>query len=163
MIPRRNIQRVPVQRVGHGRPGAALPPSTDMVAIEEPLEIRLVFDNAGEHVDQSISVTMRTPGADYELAAGFLVGEGILRDPDELHEIRYCFNRPGEEQQYNIVSVHLRPGARPDISRLQRNFYTTSSCGVCGKASLEALQIQSCPILLADKPLMGTSPTVMMT
>jgi len=157
MIPRRNIQRVPVQRVGaprdpQHRAGSA---TIDMVAIEEPLEIRLVFDGDGGQVDQtrSVSITMRTPGADYELAAGFLVGEGILRDPDELHEIRYCVGKQGEAQQYNVVSVRLRPGVQPDIARLQRNFYTTSSCGVCGKASLEALEVQSCPVLAQDKPL----------
>lgn len=172
MIPRRNIQRVPVQRVSasNGRkPQHGGATTTDMVAIEEPLEIRLVFttemastgmqshDRAGERVDetrtQSVSITMRTPGADYELAAGFLVGEGILRDPDELREIRYCVGKHGEEQQYNVLSVRLRPGVRPDIERLRRNFYTTSSCGVCGKASLEALKIQSCPLLAQDKPL----------
>ena len=162
MIPRRNIQRVPVQRVGPQQSHRAGATTTDMVAIEEPLEIRLVFpagmqshDGADERINQSISITMRTPGADYELAAGFLVGEGILRDPDELHEIRYCVDRSDEAQQYNVVSVHLRPGVRPDIARLQRNFYTTSSCGVCGKASLEALQIQSCPVLAQDKPLIA--------
>ena len=157
MIPRRNIQRVPVQRVGaprdpQHRAGSA---TIDMVAVEEPLEIRLVFDGDGGQADQtrSVSITMRTPGADYELATGFLVGEGILRDPDELHEIRYCVGKQGEAQQYNVVSVRLRPGVRPDIARLQRNFYTTSSCGVCGKASLEALEVQSCPVLARDKPL----------
>ena len=153
MIPKRNIQRIVVQRV---RDGAAQQ-ARDVVAVEEPLEIRLVIDRDGQRVEQSISITMRTPGEDFELAAGFLVGEGILRQPDEVQHIKYCLDRVKEEQQYNVVSVHLRPGVSFDESKLLRHFYTTSSCGVCGKASLDALQIQSCPVLPQGVPRIAAS------
>ena len=110
----------------------------DVLATEEPLEIRLVA--GAEAPSQSISITMRTPGNDFELAAGFLCTEGILRAPDAIESIPYCVDGK-EEQGYNVVSVALRPWVSFDASRLMRNFYTTSSCGVCGKASLDALRV----------------------
>ena len=149
MIPRRNIQHLLVQRM---RPGYAAR-QDDVVAVEEPLEIRLIYDNAGQRAEQSLSITMRTPGDDFELAAGFLVGEGILHHAEEIHEIRYCVDRVKEAQAYNVLSVHLRPGVQFDSARLLRHFYTTSSCGVCGKASLEALEVQGAPALSADGPI----------
>src|SRR4030088_2717474 len=109
----------------------------DVLATEEPMETRLVA--AGRR--HSIAVTMRTPGSDFELAAGFLYGEGILAGREEIRAITYC--RDGEvdpEQRYNIVNVELRGGFDPDLRTLERHFYTNSSCGVCGKASLEALE-----------------------
>jgi FdhD protein len=86
---------------------------------------------------------MRTPGSDFELAAGFLFGESIITHRDDVLDIAYCTDE-AEEQTYNVVSVTLRPGLRPDLERLNRNFFTTSSCGVCGKASLEALEVAGC-------------------
>jgi FdhD protein len=118
-------------------------PQGDVVATEEPLEIRVALPGASE---RSISVTMRTPGNDFELAVGFLASEGVVRSREDVEQVRYCVGGP-EEQQFNVVTVALRPGARFDPSRLERNFYTTSSCGVCGKASLEALEMQECPTL----------------
>ncbi len=85
---------------------------------------------------------MRTPGDDFELAAGFLYTEGILRGREDVSDLRYC--RGSEPQEYNIVSVRLRDSAAFDKSLLTRNFYTTSSCGVCGKASLEAVEVRGC-------------------
>jgi FdhD protein len=104
-------------------------------------------------VSRSVSVTMRTPGHDFELAAGFLFAEGILRFRDQVREIAYC---SGEEpQEYNLVSVRLREGVGVDPGLLSRNFYTSSSCGVCGKASLEALEIKGCEPLSGALRLEG--------
>jgi FdhD protein len=89
---------------------------------------------------------MRTPGDDFELAAGFLYGEGIIAGQGDLVDVSYCTDED-EDQQLNIVNVTLRPGLTFDVSRLERNFYTTSSCGVCGKAALDALEVQGCAVL----------------
>ena len=96
----------------------------DLLAVEEPLEIRVSGRVA--------SITMRTPGDDAALAVGFLFTEGILRDRDEIAAVRAC-------GAGSVVRVELAPGTTVDLARLDRNFYTTSSCGVCGKTSLEAL------------------------
>jgi FdhD protein len=117
----------------------------DLLAVEEPLEIRIVrAGDAGRGADAGahrVSVTMRTPGADFELAAGFLYGEGLINGGEQIARIRYCTDAV---QQYNTVSVHLAPGADFDPALLSRNFYTTSSCGVCGKASIEAVIGPAC-------------------
>lgn len=126
----------------------------DVVATEEPLEIRVVRAEAGRPVASSVSVTMRTPGNDFELAAGFLFSEGILHSREEIAQISYCVDVPAE-QQFNVVNVYLRPGIPFDDSRLRRNFYITSSCGICGKASLEALQVQGCRPFPADGPVVS--------
>jgi FdhD protein len=119
----------------------------DILAAEEPLEIRLLWDEDGLTVRKSIAVTMRTPGDDFELAVGFLFGESIVRDRDDLVDVAYCIDEEDADQQFNIVTVTLRPGLTLDLARLERNFYTTSSCGVCGKATLEALELQGCEIV----------------
>ncbi|MBA2663400.1 MAG: formate dehydrogenase accessory sulfurtransferase FdhD [Bradymonadaceae bacterium] len=121
----------------------------DLLAIEEPLEIRLNFELAGRLAQKSISITMRTPGDDFALAAGFLFSEGIVRKPADIAEIAYCIDPKSDAPNPNIVRVTLSPDTRFDAARLHRNFYTTSSCGVCGKASLEALRTQGCPTLAA--------------
>jgi FdhD protein len=118
----------------------------DLLAAEEPLEMRLIWKDGRKTVTRSIAVTMRTPGNDFELAAGFLYGEGIIASPEDVADISYCTDED-EEQAFNIVTVTLRPGLVFDASRLERNFYTTSSCGVCGKAALESLEVQGCDIL----------------
>jgi FdhD protein len=115
----------------------------DSVAAEEPLEIRVVRQDGDEAVTTSISITMRTPGEDFELAAGFLFTEGLVDGAEAVERISYCVDE-FVDQQYNVVSVYLRPGVSLDPTRFARNFYTTSSCGVCGKASLEALRTQGC-------------------
>jgi FdhD protein len=107
----------------------------DAIAVEEPLEIRLLktgsLDNHG--TGRAVSITMRTPGADTELAMGFLYGEGILRETRDVADARHC------GPTGNVVRVTVRADLPLDFDRLQRNFYTTSSCGVCGKASIEAV------------------------
>ncbi|GAA1438130.1 MULTISPECIES: formate dehydrogenase accessory sulfurtransferase FdhD [Nocardiopsis] len=108
----------------------------DTFVVEEPLEIRL----DGE----PLSVTMRTPGDDFDLAAGFLVSEGVVSRAEEITAIRYCAGATEDgSNTYNVLDVSLAPGVpRPDTS-LERNFYTTSSCGLCGKASLDAVRTQA--------------------
>ena len=116
----------------------------DTLATEEPVEIRLL---AGQ-TTQTVAVTMRTPGADFELAAGFLYGEGIIDSPEDVQKISYCVDSELDaEQKYNIVNVELRRGREFDLRPLERHFYTTSACGVCGKASLEQLELRGCPVM----------------
>ncbi len=108
----------------------------DVVAVEEPLEIRVGFVEGDVQGQRAVSITMRTPGDDFELAAGFLFTEGLLQSPDQVVGIRHCGRG---DAPTNTVRVDVRPGVSVELDRLQRNFYTTSSCGVCGKTSLEAL------------------------
>jgi FdhD protein len=114
---------------------------SDQVAAEEPMELRLL---AGAQ-RRTVAVTMRTPGGDFELAAGFLFAEGVLTTRDQIRQITYCTD-PGvdADQHYNIVQVSLRGGELPDLAVLERYFYATSACGVCGRASLEALRLRGC-------------------
>jgi FdhD protein len=110
-----------------------LSPRQDVVVVEEPLEIRIA--QAGETgPGTSMSITMRTPGQDIELAIGFLHGEGIIRSREDVADSRIC------GPVGNVVRIQLAEGAAHDPDRLQRNFYTTSSCGVCGNASLAAVE-----------------------
>ena len=123
---------------------------SDELAVEEPLEIRLGYDRDGRHVVQSVSITMRTPGHDPDLAVGFLFTEGILTAPDQVAGVR-----SGDE--LNAVCVDLQPGVAVDLGRLERHFYTSSSCGVCGKVALDAVRV-TCPIRLADdRPVIEAS------
>jgi FdhD protein len=103
----------------------------ETVVVEEPLEIRVG--------DKPVSVTMRTPGHDFELAAGFLFTEGIVPSAADIEHIRH-WGSP------NVVRVDLREGVRVDLQRLQRHFYATSSCGVCGKTSIDALRVNTPPV-----------------
>jgi len=112
----------------------------DEVAVEEPLEIRLAYSTPDGRATRSISITMRTPGRDHELAAGFLYGESIIRRASDIASIEDCGPVAADAGQHNVVRVELRPGVEVDLGRLQRHFYTSSSCGVCGKASLDALR-----------------------
>jgi FdhD protein len=114
---------------------------TDRLAGEEPLEIRAA--GPGQEAVR-VAVTMRTPGNDFELAAGFLHSEGLLRSPLELAEIKYCTDVELGEQAYNVVTVHLRRAF--DAGLVQRNFGVTSACGVCGKASIDSIEVASEPL-----------------
>jgi FdhD protein len=109
---------------------------TDTVAIEEPLEIRLRYSLNNRWQTQAVSVTMRTPGHDKELAAGFLFSESLIDSASDIASIEIG----GAES--NEITLELKPHVDLDWDRLRRNFYTTSSCGVCGKASLQALEIE---------------------
>jgi FdhD protein len=117
---------------------------SDYLATEEPLELRLVVGSA----TATVAVTMRTPGADFELAAGFLYGEGVIAGRGDIGRISYCTDpQIDAEQQYNIVNVGLTAQALPDLHALERHFMTSSACGVCGKASLDALELRGCPVV----------------
>lgn len=137
-----------VARERTGRPGAAVrtqvsfvdgretTKGSDWVATEEPLEIRI--HHSGER--HTAAVTMRTPGHDFELTAGWLHAEGVVTNRDEIASLAYCVDRGlGEEQRYNIVNAHLRLARPVDLRPLERHFFTTSACGVCGKAGLDQL------------------------
>lgn len=129
-----SVVRRPVDRISLTRGEMERARRRDALATEEPLEIRTT---RGDGPPDRVAVTMRTPGSDFELAAGFLFGEGVVRRSGDISAIRYCVgDRP---QQYNEVEVHLAAGVAFDGAALERNFYTTSSCGVCGKASIEAV------------------------
>lgn len=109
---------------------------SDYLTVEEPLEIR-VFG-------KSLAVTMRTPGHDFELAAGFLVSEGVIHRNEDLVTARYCAGATVDDgNTYNVLDTTLAPGVDPPDPSLERNFYTTSSCGLCGKASIEAVHTAS--------------------
>ena len=132
-----------VRRIGSGADDSEF---TDVLAVEEPLEIRIGFPD-GTH--KAISITMRTPAEDGELAAGFLFTEGILKSPEQIKQIRHCglkirkgsgtLDRAGALNS-NTIRVDLAEGVDVDLERLKRHFYTSSSCGVCGKSSIEALK-----------------------
>ncbi|MBK7936885.1 MAG: formate dehydrogenase accessory sulfurtransferase FdhD [Lewinellaceae bacterium] len=121
------VKEVSVRRYKGSEAGDA----PDILAVEEPLEIRLEYGPEGARVVKNLSVTMRTPGADDDLAAGFLFTEGIVQQPSDIAGIR------GGE---NIITVSLDAGLKVDLQKLERHFYTTSSCGVCGKTSIDAVK-----------------------
>lgn len=121
--------------VAHTRP--------DQLAIEEPLEIRLEYWANGQPQRKSVSITMRTPGQDMELAAGFLFTEGIIAGWDDIKHIRPCGPIVEGQNFHNIVRVKLHSHVPVKTSTMDRNFYTTSSCGICGKTSIEALKINN--------------------
>jgi FdhD protein len=111
----------------------------ETLVVEEPLEIRVN--------GTAVTVTMRTPGSDIELAQGFLLTEGVIASREDVLTIRYCGGRDGRDARaadtYNVLDVTLAPGIGPPDLGVTRNFYTTSSCGVCGKASLDAVRVIS--------------------
>jgi FdhD protein len=113
----------------------------DSVAVEEPLEIRLGYSTPDGRATRSISITMRTPGNDRELAAGFLYSEAIVHRGQDIASIETCGPPAADSGNHNVVRVDLAADVEVDLGRLQRHFYTTSSCGVCGKTSLDALRI----------------------
>ena len=117
---------------------------SEHLAVEEPLEIRLGYDNSnGKRIHQSVSITMRTPGNDSELAVGFLYAEGLIRNADEIDEISPCGPQLDNKPFQNIIRVEAKPNLRLNLKRLKRYFLTNSSCGICGKASIEALRLKS--------------------
>lgn len=135
----------------------------DRLAVEEPVEFQLAYGPSNERRVKSISVTMRTPGHDFELAAGFLMSEGLIQDAADIDRLTYVSGKAKApdnqetdnldrqwpetktvgapyEPERNIVRIELMPDVRVNLGALERNFYTTSSCGICGKASLLALR-----------------------
>ncbi|OBI55045.1 formate dehydrogenase accessory sulfurtransferase FdhD [Mycobacterium sp. E787] len=128
------MSRVTARRHAHHLTADRAVTRPETLAVEEPLEIRV---NGAP-----VTVTMRTPGSDFELAQGFLLTEGVIGGRGDVLAIRYCGGRGGDgANTYNVVDVTLAPGVDPPGLDVTRNFYTTSSCGVCGKASLEAVRL----------------------
>jgi len=127
-------------------------PRFDRLATEEPLEIRL---RAGTET-RTVAITMRTPGNDFELAAGFLYGEGVIARATDVGRISYCVDVPAE-QQYNTVNVDLTVSALPALDALERHFTVTSACGVCGKASLDALRMRGVDTLASEARVDATT------
>ena len=143
----RLTQRRRITRLRLDEPGGDLRPRSsreDVLAVEEPLEVRV----NGE----SFSVTMRTPGQDFDLVAGFLVSEGILAHPDSLAAMRYCSGVDEDgHQTYNVIDARLSHGARLPESVSARQVYTSSSCGICGTASIDAVS-KVAHFVVADDP-----------
>ena len=127
-------------------------PQKDVVAVEEPMEIKLAYGTTGQRKRESIAITMRTPGQDFDLALGFLYSEGIISDNNDVIQLRYIARQLEESAQENVLLVELNPSCTFDLDRLNRHFYTTSSCGVCGKASIELVDIPATHILNRHLP-----------
>jgi len=117
----------------------------DWLAVEEPLEIRLNYSSKGRRGGKIVSITMRTPGQDRELATGLLFAEGIVRTPGEIS---------GIYADANQILVELSENVEPDLPRLERRFFASSSCGVCGKAAIESLDLDGMDVPATDSPVM---------
>ncbi|MCO6509923.1 MAG: formate dehydrogenase accessory sulfurtransferase FdhD [Aridibacter famidurans] len=128
------FSRIPVRKVSDDRSED----TSDSLAVEEPLEIRVGFLDGDVRRNRAVSITMRTPGDDFELAAGFLFTEGIISSPDQIENIKHCGPKDTEGET-NTVRLDLSDDTEIDLNSLERHFYTTSSCGVCGKSSIDAL------------------------
>lgn len=152
---RKNTSRKKIEQIVVGDDGERQRRTRrDALATEEPLEIRIVPDPVPQRsfdVAHRVSVTMRTPGEDFELTAGFLYAESLIQRREDIDTMRFCVDPALDgAQQYNIVNVTLAPGVAFDAASLQRNFYVTSSCGVCGKASIAAVRAAGCSIVHGD-------------
>ncbi|MGV3524016.1 MAG: formate dehydrogenase accessory sulfurtransferase FdhD [Candidatus Sericytochromatia bacterium] len=124
----------------------------DRLATEEPLEIRLITGPQGQPQSQSLTLTLRTPGHDYELAAGLLLAEGLIRRREQIVKMTYCVGENKNEQQYNVLQVRLHPDLQVDAGRLARFSMSTASCGLCGKVQIEQLQQELHPDFGPDSP-----------
>ncbi len=140
--PLASAERTTVRRVV----GPAAAAATDLLAVEAPLEISLSYGPAGARQVQALAVTMRTPGHDAELAAGFLLSEGIVRQAADIEKMEDRADPRRPRERGNVLRVALAPGVAVALGRLERHFYTSSSCGVCGKTSLDAVRAASCPV-----------------
>lgn len=139
---RQSVRHFKIRRMGPNSLVESTAAEDDAVATEEPLEIRLGYSGVdGERLENSISITMRTPGKDLELAVGFLFTEGIVRARQDIASVGPC-GPPAANGLVNVVKVELAADVSVDLQRLERHFYTSSSCGVCGKASLDAVAVQ---------------------
>ncbi|MEO6488293.1 MAG: formate dehydrogenase accessory sulfurtransferase FdhD [Ferruginibacter sp.] len=128
----KQVENIQIQKIVSGNRIT----TDDQVAIEEPLEIRLRYSSATGEIQKNISVTMRTPGNDDELAAGFIFTEGIIKNHEAIREIK-------SSSDQNSILVVLKQDVYPELKNIGRNFYSTSSCGICGKASIDSIRISS--------------------
>jgi len=133
-----SIKHVSVQRIENNGTSSFL----DTLSVEEPLEIRLSYGSNSERIQKNISVTMRTPGNDIDLAIGFLFTEGIITSFEDIQDA-FSIKMNCLSQKQNIVQVDLKEGFTPNLMQTDRNFYTTSSCGVCGKSSIQSIKTVS--------------------
>ena len=133
-----SVQEVLIKKVAHCKSSSA----SDILSVEEPLEIKIQYGPEGQRVEKNISVTMRTPGNDPELALGFLFTEGIIPSFEVVKKISHV-QTACTTQKKNSIQVELEENFIPDLKQSDRNFYTTSSCGVCGKASIESIKTVS--------------------
>jgi FdhD protein len=134
---RQSVRRIAVRRVGVPEAG-----DTDIVATEEPLGIRIGYSRPdGSRAEEEVSITMRTPGHDEDLAVGFLFTEGIIHAGSDVQGV-VPRGQLAPNGLANVVRVELTPGVKVDFKRLERHFYTSSSCGVCGKASIDSVAVQ---------------------
>ncbi|NML66753.1 formate dehydrogenase accessory sulfurtransferase FdhD [Hymenobacter sp. RP-2-7] len=126
--------------------GEGATPATDLLAVEAPLEISLGYGPADQRLAHTLAVTMRTPGHDAELAAGFLLSEGLVHQATDITSLAHQADPRRPKERGNVLQAELAPGVAVALGRLERHFYTSSSCGVCGKTSIEAVQAASCPV-----------------
>ncbi|MFC4149304.1 formate dehydrogenase accessory sulfurtransferase FdhD [Micromonospora mangrovi] len=150
---RRGVQRIDLDAAGDGR---ARVRRQDTLAVEEPLEIRVGPGGPGRR--KPLAVTMRTPGDDLDLAIGFLLTEGLIGSADDVHTAQLCAGAD-TPNTYNVADVVLAPGVPPPVTDVSRNFYTTSSCGVCGKASIDSVRTRS-RFAVVDDPLVVPADTL---
>jgi FdhD protein len=150
-----SMKHLPVRKVV----GFTSSPFSDLLSIEEPLEIRIIYGPPSERDQKSISVTMRTPGNDPELAIGFLFTEGIISSYQDVKEV-YHVSIACSSQQKNIVQVELTEDFTPHLVHVDRNFYTSSSCGVCGKGSIQSIRTVS-PFCNMDTPRLNLSTDIL--
>ncbi|MFO7822669.1 MAG: formate dehydrogenase accessory sulfurtransferase FdhD [Cyclobacterium sp.] len=132
----------------------------DLMAMEEPLQIRLEFEKAGVWHKKDLLVTMRSPGDDFDLATGFLYSEGIIHGEKDILLMRYC-RQVKEEEKGNVLLVRLAPNPEMDLLGLDRNFYTHSSCGVCGKTAIDAVRCKAAS--LSEDPEWQVDPDTLMS
>ncbi|MBD2769067.1 formate dehydrogenase accessory sulfurtransferase FdhD [Hymenobacter sp. BT664] len=149
LLPAASYEFTTIQKVSGAGPAVQ---ASDQLAAEEPLEIRVGYEEAGQRRHRTLSVTMRTPGHDEELAAGFLLTEGFIRSKADLLGIIPCPDVRKAEEAGNVVRAELASHVKVDFAALERHFYTSSSCGVCGKTSIDAVRMATCPTLPATGP-----------
>ena len=149
LLPAASYEFATIEKVSGSGPPV---PASDQLAAEEPLEIRVGYEIDGQREHRTLSVTMRTPGQDEELAAGFLLTEGIILAKADLLGIIPCPDVKKAEEAGNVVRAELAAHVTVDFAAMERHFYTSSSCGVCGKTSIDAVRTASCPVLPTAGP-----------
>ena len=125
---------------------------SDFLATEEPLEIQLSVGGPNRE-ERTIAITMRTPGNDYELAAGFLYNEGVIKQKDDITQMTYCVGEERDKQEYNMLNVGLNMSQLPELPHLERHFFTNSACGICGSTMLDDLRNRELPTLATNAPV----------
>jgi FdhD protein len=146
-----SVKNFAIQRYKNG----SMTSETDQLAVEEPLEIRLAFGPLPARQNKNLSITMRTPGHDTDLALGFLCTEGIVRQSEDIEQVQPLAHDP------NVMVVSLKDNVSLDFQRLERHFYTTSSCGICGKTSIDA--VKTTVVCVPNRPLFDLNPDIIQT